>query len=119
VTGEIIHLYLTGLGPVAGVVQTGVPASANGPLQPVLNLYTCNLTFATTPPGAGFATAPVLFAGLAPGLVGLYQLDLRVPSLPTDALLNTSTLGCNPPLSANAASAAIASFPVASQSAKP
>jgi uncharacterized protein (TIGR03437 family) len=63
--GEIIHLFATGLGPV----QPPVPTGAVGPTNPLARVVTpvdCNL--------------PVVFAGLAPGLIGLYQISLQIPA---------------------------------------
>jgi uncharacterized protein (TIGR03437 family) len=66
--GEIVHLYATGLGAVSPPVATGA-VTPNG-------IYTAqaplNCTF-------GFQAATVLFAGLAPGTVGVNQIDVRVP----------------------------------------
>jgi uncharacterized protein (TIGR03437 family) len=61
--GEIVHFYGTGFGPVQPLVPTGVPASANPPAALATPL-SCNM--------------PVLYAGLAPGLVGYYQFNVQV-----------------------------------------
>src|SRR5207244_13463031 len=97
VPGEVIHVYLTGMGPVSGAMQTGVPAPLSGPPQSVRNSYTCSLVFATIPPGTDVANAPSLFAGLAPGFAGLYQLDVRIPQIPADARLDTGSIICTSP----------------------
>jgi uncharacterized protein (TIGR03437 family) len=73
--GEIVHFYMTGLGPVTGTVATGVTAPVGGPLQITVNTPTCSFADG---PGAPIP-ALVLFSGLAPGLVGLSQLDLQIP----------------------------------------
>jgi uncharacterized protein (TIGR03437 family) len=74
--GEALHLYMTGLGEVAPPVPTGISAAAEplsrttGPLRCLVGLE-------------NGAEADVLYAGLAPGLVGYYQVDVRLPmSLP-------------------------------------
>jgi uncharacterized protein (TIGR03437 family) len=114
VSGEVIHVYLTGMGPVSGAMQTGVPAPLAGPPQRVLNSYTCSLGFATIPPGTDVVSAPILFAGLAPGFAGLYQLDLRIPQIPAEARLDTPAfLECNAPPATLAATEAFARLPVA------
>lgn len=114
VAGEIITLYLTGMGPVTGVVQTGVPAPLK-PLQPVVNPFTCMFFFKTPIRGGGLANAPVLFAGLVPTLVGVYAMNLEVPALPTGALPGMAILNCMPPYSVPVGSEAWASLPIANK----
>ena len=63
--GEIVYFYATGLGPVQPPVPTGVPA----PVAP--------LSLPTTPPDCNL---PVVFAGLAPGLVGYYLMYFQMPA---------------------------------------
>jgi uncharacterized protein (TIGR03437 family) len=67
--GEVLHLYMTGLGPVDPPLRTG-EAGAAAPLSKARAELRCKV---------GEASAAVLFAGLAPGLVGFYQADIRVP----------------------------------------
>ncbi len=68
--GEVIILYATGMGATNPAVATG--AVAPGPPQ------LANLT--VTPQVAiGNANAKILFAGLSPGSVGLYQMDVQIP----------------------------------------
>jgi uncharacterized protein (TIGR03437 family) len=69
--GEVLHLYGTGFGPVDSSQLDGVPAPANLPVR-TLTPVICSDTHTRQP-------IPVLFAGLAPGLVGYYQLDVRLP----------------------------------------
>ena len=69
--GEIISIYATGVGPTSIDVKTGAPAPVDGTLVPTLSTPTVTV---------GGANAQVLFSGLAPGFVGLYQVDVRVPS---------------------------------------
>src|SRR5207248_8553442 len=66
---EVIAVFLTGL----GTVFPPVPDGAAPPVSP-LSLTTNTITAAV----AGVA-APVAFAGLAPTLAGLYQVNLTVP----------------------------------------
>ena len=66
---EVIIIYATGLGSlISGQPKDGEPAT--GP------------ALAGCPPGVSIGT--VLYAGLTPGYVGLYQLNVRVaPSVPS------------------------------------
>lgn len=65
----IVQIYCTGLGPVSNRPATGAVA----PVAP--------LAETTVKPSVtiGGAQAEVLFSGLAPGYVGLYQVNARVP----------------------------------------
>jgi uncharacterized protein (TIGR03437 family) len=74
--GEYIEVYATGMGPVTNRPATGGPASG------------VNLSHTTTPATAtiGGENAAVIFAGLAPGFVGLFQVNMQVPqSAPSGA----------------------------------
>ncbi|MCU1330294.1 MAG: repeat containing protein, partial [Bryobacterales bacterium] len=64
-----ISIYCTGLGPVTNQPGTGEAASAT------------TLSGTIVPPTVtiGAVPAEVLFSGLAPGFVGLYQINARVP----------------------------------------
>lgn len=67
--GDYILIFATGLGAVTPSPPTGVAAIAS----PLSRLYVY--------PAAtiGGVPAPVYFAGLAPGFVGLYQVNVQVP----------------------------------------
>jgi uncharacterized protein (TIGR03437 family) len=71
--GSVLAAYLTGLGAVDPAVATGVAAPLN-------SLSTTTGTVTAT---IGNMGASVVFAGLAPGYVGLYQVNVVVPLLPT------------------------------------
>ncbi len=70
--GEIVMVFLTGLGTVS-------PAITDGAIAPLLP------TFNVVPPATNVAVyiagtpANVSFAGLAPGFAGLYQINVEVP----------------------------------------
>ncbi len=68
--GQTIQIYLAGLGPTTPDVPAGAVAPADPPAlvrEPVT----------VTVNGSAAATA---FVGLAPGLVGVYQIDFTVPA---------------------------------------
>ncbi|OFV96604.1 MAG: hypothetical protein A3H28_16190 [Acidobacteria bacterium RIFCSPLOWO2_02_FULL_61_28] len=67
--GETVILYASGLGPVSPSVGTGQAA----PSAPLSN------TLVTPIVTVGGVNAIVIFSGLAPGFVGLYQLNIVVP----------------------------------------
>lgn len=71
--GEIIHTYFNGLGPVSPSVATGEAAPADPPAR-VTGQFTCTFW------DGGPNVSEVLYAGLAPGMVGVYQVSLRVPA---------------------------------------
>jgi uncharacterized protein (TIGR03437 family) len=66
----VLQIFCTGLGPVTNQPPTGAPA----PPSP--------LSYTTTVPDVtvGGVAAGVLFHGLAPGYVGLYQVNAQVPA---------------------------------------
>ena len=70
--GEVMVLYANALGPVTVSQATGYVASSN----PLDLAYTA----ASATVSIGGQDAPVSFAGLAPYLVGVYQLNVTVPS---------------------------------------
>jgi uncharacterized protein (TIGR03437 family) len=67
--GELIAVYCTGLGAVSNQPATGTAAPAS-PLS---------VTIATPTVTVGGILAQVAFSGLAPGAVGLYQVNVQVP----------------------------------------
>ena len=70
--GGLIELYVNGLGPVNNQPNSGDPA----PSDPA-HLATTTTTPVVT---IGGQKATVQFAGLAPGFVGLYQVNVYVPT---------------------------------------
>lgn len=68
--GETVSVFVTGLGAVS-------PTIADGDAGPSPGLsYTTN----TIAADIGGTTATVTYAGLAPGLAGLYQVNVTIPS---------------------------------------
>jgi uncharacterized protein (TIGR03437 family) len=82
--GEILHFYMTGLGPVT-------PSIATGEITPVGQLFT-----ATGPNCSSVQVAKfdLLFAGLAPGLAGIYQVDIRISGLTSSTKPYLVYFGC-------------------------
>lgn len=70
VAGEYAFLYAGGLGPVTNRPAAGA-AAPSGPLAEVLTPVQVLL---------GDTTSDAQFAGLAPGFVGVYQVNFRVPA---------------------------------------
>jgi uncharacterized protein (TIGR03437 family) len=70
VPGEYAFLYSTGLGPVANQPATGAGAPAS---PPAATRGAVRVTVAGLP-------CDVQYAGLAPELAGVYQVNFRVPS---------------------------------------
>ena len=68
--GEFLLILCTGLGPVQPEVASGDVAPTAEPLARTVTLPMVNI--------AGIA-ADVTFSGLAPGFVGLYQVNVQVP----------------------------------------
>jgi uncharacterized protein (TIGR03437 family) len=67
--GEAIEIYASGLGSTTPVVPAGTAAPADPPARTSV-IPTVNI---------GGKAAQVLFSGLAPGLVGVYQVNVIVP----------------------------------------
>jgi len=67
---EIVLLYATGLGAVSPVPASGQPAPGVEPLSRMVRTPIVTV---------GNIGADVSFSGLAPGFVGLYQLNVRIP----------------------------------------
>jgi len=67
--GEYILIYATGLGALRTPIPSGTPAPGN-PLAE---------TSDTPVVAIGGLSSLVTFSGLAPGFVGLYQVDVQVP----------------------------------------
>jgi minor extracellular serine protease Vpr len=71
--GRVIQLYATGLGAVLPQAVTGQGARSTAPLSTSVNIPTVTI-------GAASVSANVEFSGLAPGFVGLWQVNVRVPA---------------------------------------
>jgi uncharacterized protein (TIGR03437 family) len=67
--GEVVVVYATGLGAVTNTPATGAAA----PSAPLAE------TVAKPSVTVGGVAAEVVFSGLTPGFVGLYQVNIRIP----------------------------------------
>jgi uncharacterized protein (TIGR03437 family) len=77
--GEVLIMYLVGLGATNPAVKSGTAAPGVEPLARLVNPVTVTVDG---------ETAIVPFAGLTPGAVGLYQIDFSVPSDAKNGNLN-------------------------------
>jgi uncharacterized protein (TIGR03437 family) len=73
---EALVIYTTGLGATSPAVPDGMPSPKN-PLAVALTAPTVTL---------GGVSLPVLYYGLAPGEVGVYQINVSVPGSVPDGL---------------------------------
>jgi uncharacterized protein (TIGR03437 family) len=69
--GETLVIYATGLGSVQVFVKTGDKAPSSAPLATTVVIPSVSM---------GGLNAAVAFSGLAPGFVGVYQVNVVVPS---------------------------------------
>ncbi len=74
--GEYIQIFCTGLGAVQAADGSNKTPPADGTAAPTGTLFQ---TLAAASVTIGGVDAPVSFAGLAPGFVGLYQVNAQVP----------------------------------------
>jgi uncharacterized protein (TIGR03437 family) len=78
--GETVVLYLTGLGPVSNAPQAGQPASLST-LSDALVVPQVTI--------GGFLATPV-FAGLTPGYIGLYQINVAIPAAAASGVVDVT-----------------------------
>jgi uncharacterized protein (TIGR03437 family) len=85
--GSVVQMFGTGQGPLSVAVADGHPAPANALTQakPTADANTClnqqpSLCVALGGSGGGAALAEIQYSGLAPGLVGVWQLNIKLPS---------------------------------------
>jgi uncharacterized protein (TIGR03437 family) len=74
--GDDIVIYATGLGRTSPPVDTGMPAPSD-PLPSAVIIPTVTL---------GGVSMNISYAGLAPGEVGVYQINARVPAKPPQGM---------------------------------
>jgi uncharacterized protein (TIGR03437 family) len=84
---EVVHAYAVGLGPVAPEMTTGVPTPTDR-LFRLVDDFDCRV---------GTQPLEVLFAGLAPGMIGIYQVSVRMPKVgPSESFLLSCGFPDNP-----------------------
>jgi uncharacterized protein (TIGR03437 family) len=69
--GQVIQLFVNGLGPLSNQPASGDPAPGGPNLAQTKTLPVVTI---------GGQNAPVAFSGLSPGAPGLYQVNVTVPS---------------------------------------
>jgi uncharacterized protein (TIGR03437 family) len=70
-SGDLLTIFCSGLGPVSNTPASGSAAGNAGSMSQVQAAVSVTI---------GGQSAPVSFAGLAPGFVGLYQVNVTFPS---------------------------------------
>ena len=85
--GSVVQLFGTGQGPLTATVADGVPAPANARTVavPTSDANTClnqqpSVCVALGGSGGGAVLGEIQYSGLAPGLVGVWQLNVKLPS---------------------------------------
>ncbi len=87
--GDIVILYLTGLGAVTPVTYSGELTPYASPIT-----QTSWATLTVTIGGTPLPSSSILYAGLTPGSAGLYQINIVLPASPgTDPVLQVSIAG--------------------------
>jgi uncharacterized protein (TIGR03437 family) len=81
--GEYISIYLTGVGTVTPTIADGaVPSPSGTPVNnsDEFNFGNLNVYFNDYNSGSVGNPGTVQFAGLVPGLAGLYQINVQIPT---------------------------------------
>jgi uncharacterized protein (TIGR03437 family) len=76
--GGIIEIYLTGLGAVKAMDGSNTAPAGDGVPAPSSPLFVTTGTVSVTI--GGVSATPVYFAGLSPGYIALYQINVQVPA---------------------------------------
>jgi uncharacterized protein (TIGR03437 family) len=95
--GSVVRIFGTGQGPVSPAVPDGeaAPEGVNTVAVPTTDGNTCQVRQPSICVAIGNTFAEVQFSGLAPGMIGVWELRVRVPAgapsgnaVPVRALLN-------------------------------
>jgi uncharacterized protein (TIGR03437 family) len=85
--GEIVTLWATGLGSTNPELEDGVLPAAAQPLSQ-MNLFEIQIN------GAALDSSATLYAGVAPGYAGLYQVNVQLPDpLPANPEIRLGVAG--------------------------
>jgi uncharacterized protein (TIGR03437 family) len=74
--GRVVHAYVFGLGPVDRPLRTGQPG-LNDPAARPLTTFACYICGPENNPAPRGLELP--FIAYAPGLIGVYQVDMKIP----------------------------------------
>jgi uncharacterized protein (TIGR03437 family) len=75
--GDVVVIYMIGLGPTTPLVPSGTAAPSD-PLA-VIDVNTTQVCFGNDSPFSPAQCVTPQFVGLTPGLVGLYQVNVAIP----------------------------------------
>ena len=84
--GEVVHLWAVNLGPVQYQPRTGEAARVDVPSPVSMTDFACVGDQVS-------GRLEVLYAGLAPGMTGIYQVSLRLPNFTPGPLSNGTVFG--------------------------
>ncbi|MBM3762445.1 MAG: hypothetical protein FJW36_19630 [Acidobacteria bacterium] len=80
--GSLVHFWLTGLGPLDKPVPTAEPAPADPVSRPLAKLF---CTISNSQSSFPLEVFDVVYA---PNLIGVYQVDIRIPASWSTAIAN-------------------------------
>jgi len=91
---EVLVLYAFGLGRPVGDVSTGSPAPAPIAIEGLRVRFDFGVSLEPSVPPPDGAPTPE-YAGLVQGLIGLYQINVRIPEIPIDTPPCTGAVASN------------------------
>src|SRR5262249_12891129 len=80
--GSILKFFGTGQGPLDQTLQDGVaaPGSVNSTASPTTDGSKCLTVQSTMCFAVGSTFGEIVFSGLAPGTVGVWEIDVKIPT---------------------------------------